>query len=297
MEVLVNKNLKRIDKFLSEETEYSRSVVQKMIESDFIVVNGFPTKANYVVRENDLITINEEYKEETNVVAEVIPLDIIYEDDDLMVINKPSGMVVHPGNGNNSGTLVNALMGYTEELSDDDLRPGIVHRIDKDTSGLMLVAKNNKAHKYLQDLLKNRKITRKYLALVHGVVKYDTGTIDAPIGRSSTDRKKYMVTNENSKPALTHFKVLKRYHKHTLLECELITGRTHQIRAHLEYIAHPIVGDPVYSNRKSDKQIKNGQFLHASTLEFKLPNEEIKIEAKLPTYFTDFLKTLEEYHE
>ena len=226
----------RLDKYLSDNTEFTRNKIQKLMDSDNILVNGKKAKNSYKVSEGDEITIIDE-EEEINIKAENIPIDIVYEDDDVLVVNKPSGMVVHPAPGNYSGTLVNALMYKVKNLStvNGEFRPGIVHRIDKDTSGLLIVAKNDKAHAFLAEELKDKRIKRKYIALVDGIINHDTGTIDAPIGRDSNDRKKMAVTNINSKSAITHFTVIDRLKNATLLECILDTGRTHQIRVHMKY--------------------------------------------------------------
>ena len=293
-------NGKRLDLYLTNTIDVSRHQVHKQIKEGGILVNDETKKPGYTLKEKDqVIIITEPGIAEISLEPTPMDLDIVFENNDLMIINKPSGLVVHPAPTYLKNTLVNGLLALNIPLSDlnGELRPGIVHRLDKDTSGVLIIAKNNKIHEYLKELMQKQLITRKYQALVHGTVKYDTGTIDAPIGRSNTDRKKFMVTNQNAKPALTHFKVLTRYQNYTLLECELVTGRTHQIRVHLEYIGHPIVGDPVYSNRKNDKQKKYGQFLHATSLEFKLPHETINIETKLPAYFENFLTDLEEYHD
>ena len=292
MEVVAEKSI-RIDKYLSEKTSYSRSTIQKMIDENFIKVNNKKIKSNYILRENDLITIDESYIKEIDIKAENIKLDIVYEDNDLIVINKPSGMVVHPGNGNIEHTLVNALMGYTPNLSsnNEDFRPGIVHRIDKDTSGLMLVAKNNKTHELLAEGFKNKTIHREYIALVIGEIINDKGIIDAPRGRDKQDRKKMCVTDENGKNAITHFKVLKRYKGYTLLKLKLETGRTHQIRVHMKYIGYPIYNDPVYTNHKCSSF---GQFLHSSSIDFDHPitNEHLHFEVDVPKEFKKFLDTL-----
>ena len=292
MEVVGKINI-RIDKYLSENTDYSRSTIQKMIEEGFIKVNNKNIKSNYILKENDLINIDESFIKEIDILPENIKLDIVYEDNDLMVINKPSGMVVHPGSGNTEHTLVNALMGYTNELSNnnEDFRPGIVHRIDKDTSGLMIVAKNNKAHELLADGFKNKTIHREYIALVIGEITEEKGIIDAPIGRDKQDRKKMCVTDINSKHAITHFKVLKRYQGYTLINLKLETGRTHQIRVHMKYIGYPIFNDPVYTNHKCTSF---GQFLHSSTLDFihPLTNEHLHFECDLPKEFKEYLNTL-----
>ena len=243
----------RIDTYLSsnEEVDLTRAKIQTLIKNGNILVNNKPIKNSYKVQNGDEIVIN--YVEENlDIKPEDIKLDIVYEDDDVIVVNKESGMVVHPAVGNTSGTLVNALMGYSElSKVNDEFRPGIVHRIDKDTSGLLLVAKNDKAHLFLEEELKEHKIVRTYVALVHGVIKHDTGEIDAPIGRDKQDRKKMAVTSENSKTAITHFKVLERYKNTTLIECKLETGRTHQIRVHMKYIGYPIVNDPMYSRDRN----------------------------------------------
>ena len=295
MEVKVVENDIRIDKYLSNNTELSRTLISKMIDNGYILVNGKKTKNNYKVKENDIISIDDSFKEEINIEPEEMDLDIVYEDNDIMIINKPSGIVVHPGNGNYKGTLVNGLMYYTNKLSDvnGEIRPGIVHRIDKDTSGLIIVAKNNKTHEILGDYFKNKSITRTYIALVKGEIGTNSGTIDAPIGRSDKDRKKMAVTAKNSKNAITHFTVLKRYKGYTLIKCKLDTGRTHQIRVHMAYIGHPVYNDPVYTN---DKCSDFGQFLHSYSMEFIHPitKEKMYFECPLPEYFTEFLKCLEE---
>ena len=295
MEVKVVENDIRIDKYLSNNTELSRTLISKMIDNGYIVVNGKKTKNNYKVKENDIISIDNSFKEEINIEPEEMDLDIVYEDNDIMIINKPSGIVVHPGNGNYKGTLVNGLMHYTNNLSDvnGEIRPGIVHRIDKDTSGLIIVAKNNKTHEILGDYFKNKSITRTYIALVKGEIGTNSGTIDAPIGRSDKDRKKMAVTAKNSKNAITHFTVLKRYKGYTLIKCKLDTGRTHQIRVHMAYIGHPVYNDPVYTN---DKCSDFGQFLHSYSMEFIHPitKEKMYFECPLPEYFSEFLKCLEE---
>lgn len=271
MELVAEKGI-RIDKYLIDKLEYSRSKIQRMIKNGDILVNDNNIKTSYVLRENDLIYINDEYKEEISIEAEDIPLDIYYEDDYLLVVNKPTGMVVHPAPGNYQNTLVNALMYHCNKLSsvNGDVRPGIVHRIDADTSGLLLVAKNDEVHNDLSKQISEKSVLRKYLALVHGVIHEDSATIDAPIGRDKNDRKKMCVTSENSKDAVTHIRVLERYEKATLIECRLETGRTHQIRVHMNYIEHPIVNDPVYGyNRQDDREY--GQMLHAEIIGFVHP--------------------------
>ena len=255
----------RIDKYLINVLCISRNKVQKLIETNNILVNDKTVKNSYTVRTDDEIKINEIIEENTEIVKEKMDLDIVYEDDYLLVVNKPNGMVTHPALGHYKGTLVNGLM-YHTSLSNSSIRPGIVHRIDAYTTGLLLVAKNDDVHALLSEELKKRKINRKYIALVYGVIKEDTATIDAPIGRSITDRKKMTVTDINSKDAITHIKVLERYKDATLIECTLETGRTHQIRVHMNYIGYPIVNDPVYGKKKL---INNyGQMLHAKTIGF-----------------------------
>lgn len=290
MEVEVLKE-ERIDKYLAEELGISRSTVKKMIDEGFVLVNGKEVKASLILSEADELFVKDGFIKEASFEAEDIPINIVYEDDDLLVINKKSGMVVHPGNGNTSGTLVNALMHYTKNLSNKEaFRPGIVHRIDKDTSGLMLVAKNDKAHDILAEGFKNKTIKREYIALVCGVIGEDSGVIDAPIGRDAKDRKKMCVTSENSKKAVTHFKVLKRYEHYTLLRLILDTGRTHQIRVHMKYIGHPVYNDPVYGKAYNDF----GQFLHSASIDFEQPttHEHLHFECDVPKEFQDFLDAL-----
>ncbi len=293
--IIVNEDVnERIDKYLSDITDYSRSLILKMLKDECILVNDNIVKASYKVKENDEIKIIKEYTEEIDLEPEDIPLDIVFEDENVILINKPSGMVVHPGSGNPAHTLVNALLAHTKNLSEgsDTLRPGIVHRIDKDTSGLILVAKNNKAHEILADDFKNKKVKRKYIALVKGILSHNHITIDAPIGRDKIDRKKMMVTEHNSKDAITHVNVLKRFNKYTLVECELKTGRTHQIRVHLAYIGHPVYNDPTYQR---DKTTSFGQFLHSSEITFTEPitKEELHFKVPLPNEFQEFLDTLD----
>ena len=293
MEIIANISKVRIDKYLQEHTDYSRSLIQKMIESEYILVNNKSTKANYLVKENDIITIKDGFIQPTDIKPEQIDLDIIYEDDDLIIINKPSGMVVHPGSGNYSSTLVNALMYHTNlNEFEDEVRPGIVHRIDKDTSGLMIVAKNPKAHELLSEMFKNKEEIKEYIALVIGEINPSSGNIDAPIGRDPHNRKKMTVTDINAKKAITHFHVLKRYNGYTLLKLNLETGRTHQIRVHLKYIGYPVYNDPVYTNGKCTDF---GQFLHSHKINFIHPITKKKMEfnCSLPKEFEDFLNTLE----
>lgn len=295
MELLVEEVNLRIDKYLAANTEYSRSLIAKMVENEYVLVNGKKTKNNYILKSGDKIEIKDGFIEPLDVKPENIPLNIVYEDDDIIVLNKESGMVVHPGNGNNDGTLVNALLYHTNALSDvnGEVRPGIVHRIDKDTSGLMVVAKNNKAHEILAEALSKHEIKRDYIALLKGEFLSDTATIDAPIGRDKLNRKKMTVTGENSKDAITDMRVLKRYKGYTLVRLSLHTGRTHQIRVHMEYIGYPVYNDPVYTN---DKTTEFGQFLHSASIDFVHPitKEHMHFECELPKYFKEFLDTLEE---
>lgn len=286
----------RLDKYLVETTDYTRSKIKKMIDNNNVLVNNKIAKASYIIKENDNIDITP-LTEETTVSAENIPLDIVYEDDDLIVINKSSGMVVHPAPGNYTGTLVNALMYHTNHLStvNTSIRPGIVHRIDADTSGLLLVAKNDKTHNLLAEAISKKEVVREYIALVHGIINEDTATIDAPIGRDKNNRKKMCVTSENSKDAITHIKVLERYKNATLIKCKLETGRTHQIRVHLNYIGHPIVNDPVYGPKKVIDSAF-GQMLHAVKISFVHPitKEYMEFTAPLPQKFDEILKIYKE---
>lgn len=274
--------------------ELSRSMVQKLIENGDVTVCGKPVKSNYKVRCGDMIEVRCDDPEEPDIVAEDIPIDIVYEDSDVVVINKPRGMVVHPAPGNYTGTLVNALMYHCGELSDINgvKRPGIVHRIDKDTTGLLVVAKNNKAHHSLAEQIKVHSARRTYYAIVEGVIKENTGTVDAPVGRHPQDRKKMCVNVKNGKDAITHFKVLERFNKCTLVECVLETGRTHQIRVHMAYAGYPVTGDPVYGIK--NQRGMAGQALHAGKLEFTHPatEENVCFEAPLPDDFEELLKKL-----
>ena len=281
---------KRLDVFLTEELSESRNFIIKNIKNGNIKVNGQIVKGGYSLKEGDKISISD-LTVDTSVKPEKIDLDILYEDNDIMVVNKKSGMVVHPGNGNTSHTLVNALMGYTEDLADEGgvERVGIVHRIDKDTSGILLIAKTNEAHRILTEDFKNKRIKRKYIALVHGVIENNKGKINAPIGRSKTDRKKMCVTEENSKNAVTNFVVLERFKNATLLELILETGRTHQIRVHMDYINHPVVNDPVYGRRKVINDY--GQMLHAYYLGFNHPitGKFMEFECDMESEFKEIL--------
>lgn len=290
--ITVYDNEDRIDKYLLNELDISRSKLQKLIENGNILVNDKKVKNSYMLRVDDIISVDIDYEQKIDIEPENIKLDIVYEDDDLLVVNKPSGMVVHPAVGHYKNTLVNALMYHCNKLSsiNGEIRPGIVHRIDADTSGLLLVAKNDYAHLKLADELKEHKVNRKYLALVHGVIKEDTATIDAPIGRDKNNRKKMCVTENNSKDAITHLKVLERYKDATLIECSLETGRTHQIRVHLAYINHPLVNDYVYGYKKVDDR-EFGQMLHAKTIGFTHPrtNEYMEFSVDAPKKFYEIL--------
>lgn len=284
----------RIDKQLGHHfKQFSRSQIQRWIEDGHVKVNDQPVKPKYKLAVGDVVTIEPEKPQKIDLVPENIPLDIVYEDDDVIVVNKPQGMVVHPAPGHPDHTLVNALL-YHSPLStiNGEFRPGIVHRIDKDTSGLLMVAKNDMAHRSLAAQLKAKTNEREYVALVHGVIKEDQGTIDAPLGRSPKDRKKQAVVADG-RHAVTHFKVLKRYQHYTLVSCRLETGRTHQIRVHMKYIGHPLAGDPLYGPRKTLPG--NGQYLHARLLGFKHPRtgKQLTFTAPLPSYFQKMLDKLD----
>lgn len=284
----------RIDKQLGHHfKQFSRSQIQRWIEDGHVKVNDQPVKPKYKLAVGDVVTIEPEKPKKIDLVPENIPLDVVYEDDDVIVVNKPQGMVVHPAPGHPDHTLVNALL-YHSPLStiNGEFRPGIVHRIDKDTSGLLMVAKNDMAHRSLAAQLKAKTNEREYVALVHGVIKEDRGTIDAPLGRSPKDRKKQAVVADG-RHAVTHFKVLKRYQHYTLVSCRLETGRTHQIRVHMKYIGHPLAGDPLYGPRKTLPG--NGQYLHARLLGFKHPRtgKQLTFTAPLPSYFQKMLDKLD----
>ncbi len=285
----------RIDAYLANKKEISRENIKRRLEEENILVNGKKVKPSYKVQINDLVTIKEEEVKEISLKAEKIPLEIIYEDTDILVVNKEKGMVVHPGNGNPDGTLVNAVMAICKDTLSGiggEIRPGIVHRLDKDTSGIIIIAKNDKAHINLSEMLKNREVEKTYIALARGIVKENEATINMPIARSKSDRKKMSVSKEG-KEAITHFKVLDRFYNNnvTLLEVKIETGRTHQIRVHLAQIGYPIIGDEVYSNGKNKWQIQ-GQILHAKSLKFKHPitKKEMYLEAKEPKYFSEIIE-------
>lgn len=293
--MIVEESGQRIDKYIAEKQELSRVAVQRLIEEENILVNGKPTKPSYPVQTGDEVTIQMPEVKETDLKPQELPLDIVYEDEDIIVVNKAKGMVVHPAVGNPDGTLVNAIMAHCKgNLSGigGELRPGIVHRLDKDTSGLLIIAKNDKAHLRISEQIQNREVKKTYLALVKGAVPENEATIKMPIGRSTKDRKKMAVTSKG-KEAITHFKVLERFEKYTYLEVNIETGRTHQIRVHMAEIGHPVVGDMVYSNGKNEFNVE-GQMLHAHRLEFKHPITEkaMCLEAPLPEYFANILLNL-----
>lgn len=291
-EYIVGVESERIDTYLSKLLNVSRSKVSKMLK-DNILVNGEKVKNSYIVKENDKISVTTVEEKDLSYEPENMNLNIVYEDDDVIVVNKENGIVVHPAIGNTSHTLVNGLIYHSKKLSKSDFRPGIVHRIDAYTTGLLMVAKNDYAHEFLSNQLKEKTAHRKYVALVWGVINNDTGTIDAPIGRDVKDRKKMSVTANNSKSAVTHFKVLKRYKNVTLIELKLETGRTHQIRVHMNYIGFPVVNDPVYGRKKL---IDNtGQCLHAKELGFVHPktHEYMEFNSELPSCFKNILNHFE----
>ena len=283
----------RIDKYITLQNEdWSRSQVQAWVKEGRVTVNGEPIKNNYKLQAEDEVTLRVPPPKEMTIEPEAMPLEIVYEDSDVVVVNKPRGLVVHPAPGHYSGTLVNGLPAHCKDLSGINgvLRPGIVHRIDKDTSGLLMVAKNDKAHVGLAEQLKEHTVDRKYVAIVHGVIPHEMGTIDAPIGRDPKNRQQMAVVFENSKPAVTHFVVLERFKEHTLVELKLETGRTHQIRVHMKYIGYPLAGDPKYGPK--DTLDLDGQALHAKTLGFTHPRtgERLEFEAPLPKELIDTMQ-------
>lgn len=302
MKYIVDENdkKKRLDKFLQEkDLNITRSYIKTLIEEGYVKVNESTVKSGYSLKKDDVVDITLKEDEICDINPENIPVDILYEDDDLIIVNKPKGMVVHPANGNYTGTLVNALMySHKDKLSsiNGSIRPGIVHRIDKDTSGILVVAKNDETHKKLSSIFKVHDIKREYIALVKGIVKEDKLDINLPIGRSVKDRKKMAVTNKNSREAITHIEVLERFYASnvTLVKATLETGRTHQIRVHMSYMHHPIVGDEVYG--KKDPKFKvTGQMLHAKLLGFKHPTtkEYVEFDSELPKYFKNIIEVLE----
>ena len=286
-ELIAEESGQRLDKYLAGEmTDLSRSRIKELVQAGEVLVNGKKSKVSYKVQKGDLIQVTVLPLEPLKLEAENIPLDIVYEDEDVIVVNKPQGMVVHPAAGHPSHTLVNALLYHTRDLADspEGFRPGIVHRIDKDTSGLLMVAKNAAARESLEKQLAAKSNKRQYLAIVHGNFAEEEGTIDAPIGRNPKDRKQMTVV-EKGKSAVTHFKVLEQYQGYSLVECQLETGRTHQIRVHMAYIGHPLAGDPLYGPRKTLPG--HGQFLHAKTLGFEQPStgEWLEFSVQLPDIF------------
>ena len=291
--VIVEEENIRLDQYLSNNLDISRSKIQKLLKQDKIIVNGKIEKSSYLVKIGDEIEIDSELDFTIKIEAKNIPLDIVYEDDYLMIINKKSGMVVHPAPGHYTDTLVNALLYHFNIKETTNIRVGIVHRLDKDTSGLMIVAKNDEMLDKLSNMIKEKEVKRHYLALVEGVISPDSGTIDAPIGRDINFREKMMVTDINSKEAITHFQVLKRFKENTLVECVLETGRTHQIRVHMAYINHPIVNDPIYNKKKATDF---GQMLHSKSIEFIHPvtNKKIYFEVEPPKEFLEVLQTIEQ---
>lgn len=294
--IVCSKSGERIDSYVANSLdELSRSYVQKLIDEGMIKVNDKLVKPNYKVKIDDIITVGIPEPVKLEVKAEDIKLDILYEDDDVIVVNKPQGMVVHPAAGNYTGTLVNALLYHCTNLSGINgvLRPGIVHRIDKDTSGVLVVAKNDMAHRNLAKQIKEHTVNRRYIALVEGVIKTECGTVEGAIGRNPTDRKKMDIV-QNGKPAITHFKVLRRFKNYTLIEAKLETGRTHQIRVHMSHIGHPVVGDPLYGVKKQKFNLK-GQALHAAVLGFMHPRtgDYMEFRAPLPDYFKKLISVLD----
>ncbi len=294
--VTFKENGQRLDKAVAMlNSELSRSFITKLIDEGKITINGKVEKPSFKVKENDEIDIEEIVDVKSDIKEEDIPLDVVYEDDDILIINKPQGMVVHPANGHYSGTLVNALMFMEDSLSSINgvIRPGIVHRIDKDTSGLLCVAKNDNAHHFLAEQLKDHTMAREYVALVRGIIKENSGTIEMPIGRDKKDRQKMAVVKEG-KPAVTHFQVLERFRDHTLVKCQLVSGRTHQIRVHMSAIGHPVEGDPLYAGKNYDKIYKNGQLLVAFKLKLIHPTtkKEMVFNIDLPDYFQKVLEDL-----
>jgi len=292
--IIFNDEPIRIDKYLTKQTNKSRTEIQNLIDEEFIKVNGKKIKPSYILQINDVIIINEKEVVEAKIEKKNIPLDVVYEDSDLIVVNKPSGMVVHPANGHYDDTLVNALMYHCKDLStiNGEIRPGIVHRIDKDTSGLLVACKNDFSHNFIAKQLKEKTTLRKYIAIVYGNFDHMYGKVDAPIARDKLNRKK-MAVDVDGKNSVTTFKVLKNYNGYSLLELVLETGRTHQIRVHMAYINHPVLGDPMYGPKK--KVTEFGQYLHAKELGFVHPrtNKFMKFDSNLPQEFVDMIDKLE----
>lgn len=292
----------RVDKLIAEQSggALSRTQVQDLIDQELIVVNGKKVKSNYKLKAGDTVTVNVPEPQEVSVEPENIPLDVVYEDSDVIVVNKKRGMVVHPAMGHYSGTLVNALLYHCKDLSgiNGEVRPGIVHRIDKDTTGLLMAAKNDLAHRGLAAQLKEHSVTRKYVAVVHGVIPHDLGTVEAPIGRDPVHRQQMAVVREGGREAVTHFQVIERLPRHTVVELKLETGRTHQIRVHMEFIGHPLVGDPKYGNQKRNRfgDILQGQALHAQVLGFVHPRTEeyLEFSAEMPDEMVRLIERLKQ---
>ena len=295
--IVVDEDNVRLDAYIAKKcSDISRTTVQRLVNEGNLLVNGDIKKISYKVQVGDEIEINVPEAQEIDLKPENIPIEVMYEDNDIIVVNKPKGLVVHPANGNPDGTLVNAIMALCKDSLSGiggEIRPGIVHRLDKDTSGLLIVAKNDKAHMNMSKQIKDREVKKIYIALVKGNIGEDEATINMPIGRSTKDRKK-MAVRKDGKEAVTHFKVLKRYHNYTLLEVKIDTGRTHQIRVHMAEIGHPVVGDMVYSNGKNEFGVE-GQMLHAKSLDFKHPitGKQMHLEAELPEYFKEVLNKLD----
>ncbi|MCI8301090.1 MAG: RluA family pseudouridine synthase [Lachnospiraceae bacterium] len=296
-EISSQQESERLDKILSQwNPDLSRSFFQKLIKDGQILVNDIPRKANYRVEEGDTISVTIPEPQNIEILPENISLDILYEDNDLLIVNKPKGMVVHPSAGHTSGTLVNAVMYHCKEsLSgiNGKIRPGIVHRIDMDTTGALIVCKNDTAHLKIAEQIKVHSVTRRYLGIVKGILSQDSGTISGPIGRHPADRKKMAINERNGKPAITHYKVLQRFSRHTFMQFELETGRTHQIRVHMASVGHPLLGDCIYGNDKNPWKLQ-GQTLHASVIGFIHPStgEYLELTAPLPEYFQVLLKNL-----
>ena len=299
MEELIVKenNQKRLDSYVTDKlSKVSRTTAQRLIEEEKILVNGKKQKASYKPEEGDVISIEIPEAKDVELKAQDIPVPVVYEDNDIIVVNKPKGMVVHPANGNPDGTLVNAILAMCKDSLSGiggEIRPGIVHRLDKDTSGLLIVAKNDEAHMNMSKQIQERKVTKKYIALVRGVVAEDEATIDLPIARSTKDRKKMAVVMQGGRNAVTHYKVIEKLGKYTWVELQLETGRTHQIRVHMSYIGHPLLGDPVYGPKKCPFNL-NGQVLHAKVLGFIHPRtgEYMEFNSELPDYFSSLIERL-----
>lgn len=290
----------RVDAFIAGQADISRSAAAILCDEGHVLINGTSAKKNTKLKTGDTVLVNIPEPVSTDIIAQDIPLDIVYEDSDLLVVNKPKGMVVHPAPGNPDGTLVNALMhhcGGTLSGINGVIRPGIVHRIDKDTSGLLIVAKNDFAHNFLAEQIKEHSFKREYEAVVYGNIKEDTGTVNAPIGRHPVDRKKMTVTEKNSRFAITRWRVIRRYGEFTHIRLTLETGRTHQIRVHMAHIGHPVAGDPVYGVKRVIERL-NGQCLHAKYIQFIHPNgKTLEFESELPQYFNEFLEFLNKKYD